>query len=146
MSTFYGTEVCVVDPKGRINVPSRMRRGLTPEANDTFVMVRGFDGCVNLYPLDEWRKYEDRLRTLALGDEDGRAFVRVLLETAHESSVDAQGRVSLTSTLMAIAGVEKEAKLVGAFDHIEMWNPKKFDAGVKVNAPKFEEMARKLFK
>lgn len=145
MSTFYGSELCAVDPKGRINVPSRMRKGLTPDAHDTFVMVRGFDGCVNLYPLDEWRKYEDRLRTLSLGDQDARAFVRILLETAHESVVDGQGRVTLTSVLLELAGVSKEAKLIGAFDHIEMWNAKKYDAGAKVNASKFEEMARKLF-
>ena len=144
MSTFYGTEQCVIDAKGRINVPARMRRGLQPEAHDTFVMVRGFDGCVSMYPLDEWRKYEDKLRSFALGSEEGRQFVRTLLESAHESAVDGQGRVSLTPTLSEIAGVEKEAKLLGAFDHIEIWNAKRYEERSKGATGKFEEYARKL--
>jgi len=52
MSTFFGTEICLIDAKGRLNVPARMRRGLDPEANDSFVIVRGFEGCVNMYPRD----------------------------------------------------------------------------------------------
>jgi MraZ protein len=144
MSTFYGTESCVIDAKGRINVPARMRRGLQPEAHDTFVMVRGFDGCVSMYPLDEWRKYEDKLRSFALGSEEGRQFVRTLLESAHESAVDGQGRVTLTSTLSEIAGVDKEAKLLGAFDHIEIWNAKRYEERSKGATGKFEEYARKL--
>jgi MraZ protein len=144
MSTFYGTESCVIDAKGRINVPARMRRGLQPEAHDTFVMVRGFDGCVSMYPLDEWRKYEDKLRSFALGSEEGRQFVRTLLESAHESAVDGQGRVTLTPTLSEIAGVDKEAKLLGAFDHIEIWNAKRYEERSKGATGKFEEYARKL--
>jgi MraZ protein len=144
MSTFYGTESCVIDAKGRLNVPARMRRGLQPEAHDTFVMVRGFDGCVSMYPLDEWRKYEDRLRQLAVGSEKARQFVRMLLESAHESAVDAQGRVSLTPTLADIAGVAKEAKLLGAFDHIEIWNAKRYEESSKGADGTFEQMAREL--
>jgi len=145
MSTFYGTEVCAIDAKGRLNVPARMRRGLDPEANDTFVMVRGFDGCVNLYPLDEWRKYTERLRALSVGDENARNFQRILLGSAQEAVLDSQGRINLTESAMATAGVEKDARLIGTFDHIEIWNIKKYDALSKSATPNFEDMARKLF-
>ncbi len=144
MSTFYGTESCVIDAKGRLNVPARMRRGLTPDAHDTFVLVRGFDGCVSMYPLDEWRKYEDKLRGLAVGDEEARMFMRTLLETAHETVVDGQGRISITQALSGIAGLDGEAKLLGAFDHIEIWNAKRYEERSKGATGKFEDMARKL--
>ena len=48
MSRFLGSEICMLDAKGRINVPARMRKNLAPEANDQFVIVRSFDPCVNL--------------------------------------------------------------------------------------------------
>jgi len=145
MSTFYGTEICAIDAKGRLNVPARMRRGLDPEANDTFVIVRGFEGCVNMYPLDEWSKYGEKLRALKSGDDDGRAFLRLLLESAHETTLDGQGRVSLTTGLLTIAGVAKEAKLLGAMDHIEVWNPKRYGELSTSATPNFEGLARKLF-
>src|SRR5258708_23753181 len=123
MSSFYGTEICAIDAKGRLNVPARMRRGLDPEANDTFVIVRGFEGCVNMYPLDAWSKYGEKLRALKSGDDDGPAFLRLLLESAHDTTLDEQGRVSLTPVLRDIAGVTKEAKLLGVIAHIDVWDP-----------------------
>ena len=65
MSRFLGSEICMLDAKGRINVPARMRKNLAPEANDTFVIVRSFDPCVNLYPADEWELF-DAARTIAI--------------------------------------------------------------------------------
>jgi MraZ protein len=145
MSTFYGTEICAIDAKGRLNVPARMRRGLDPEANDTFVIVRGFEGCVNMYPHDEWTKYLDKLSAIKAGSDDGRAFQRVLLGSAHQATLDGQGRVSISADLLAMAGVTTEAKLLGALDHIEVWNPKRFDELAKSATPNFEDLARKLF-
>jgi MraZ protein len=144
MSTFYGTESCVIDAKGRIVVPSRMRRGLQPDAHDTFVLVRGLDGCVSMYPLDEWRKVEDKLREMPMGSEKARMFKRLLLETAHETVMDGQGRISLTGALSEHAGVDGEAKLIGAFDHIELWNAKRYESRTKDVADQFEKLATDL--
>src|SRR5258707_15603179 len=100
MSHFPGSELCIFNAKGRLSIPARMRRNLAPEANDTFVIVRGFDPCVNMYPLDEWQRFEDQLRELKRGNSDAREFVRSLYETAHESTLDSQGRISLTDRLL----------------------------------------------
>jgi MraZ protein len=145
MSTFYGSETTVLDAKGRITVPARLRRGISPDANDMFVIVKGFDGCVNMFPHDEWSKYSEKVRALSSGDDTARAFVRQLMDTLHEAPMDPQGRVTLTDKLIRIAGVEREVKLLGAFDHIEIWNEKTFGQKVDGANSSFEEMARKLF-
>jgi MraZ protein len=130
MSLLFGSEISTVDAKGRMNVPARLRKGLSPEAADSFTIVRGPEGCVKMYPLDEWRRYAELLVTFSTGDDQSRAFFRLLSDTAHETTIDGQGRVTLTQRLLELAGVDGQAKLVGQFDHIEVWNPKRFAEGV----------------
>jgi len=144
MSSFIGSEVSAVDVKGRMNVPARLRKGLAPDAADSFTIVRGPEGCVNMYPLDEWRRFADLLRTLSIGDEQARAFFRLLSDSAHETTIDGQGRVSLTPKLIGLAGIDGQAKLVGAFDHIEVWNPKRFEDRVGHVDSSFDTMLQNL--
>ena len=141
MSLLFGSEISTVDAKGRMNVPARLRKGLSPEAADSFTIVRGPEGCVKMYPLDEWRRYAELLVTFSSGDAQSRAFFRLLSESAHETTIDGQGRVTLTKRLLELAGVDGQAMLVGQFDHIEVWNPKSFADGVKPedSAAKFND-------
>ena len=123
MSRFLGNEICMLDAKGRITVPARMRKNLAPEANDTFVIVRSFDTCVNLYPADEWEKFDAKLTALGDGDEDARDFVRGIYASAHEATLDGQGRLNIPDHLLDWAGLKKESMLVGIKDHLELWHP-----------------------
>jgi len=127
MSRFYGSEICMLDAKGRINVPARMRRNLAHEANDTFIIVRSFDACVNLYPADEFEHFDARLTALSDGDEDVREFIRGIYATAHEATLDSQGRLNIPDGLLEWAGVKKESMLVGNKNRLELWNPKKYE-------------------
>jgi MraZ protein len=97
-----------------------------------------------MYPLDEWRKVEDKLCEMPMGSEKARMFKRLLLETAHETVMDGQGRISLTGALSEHAGVDGEAKLIGAFDHIELWNAKRYESRTKDVADQFEKLATDL--
>ena len=127
MSRFFGSEICMLDAKGRINVPARMRRNLAPEANDTFVIVRSFDPCVNLYPADEFEHFDAKLTALSEGDPDVREFIRGIYATAHEATLDAQGRLNIPDHLLDWAGVKKESMLVGNKSRLELWHPKTFE-------------------
>lgn len=128
MGSLYGGERFAVDHKGRVAIPAKLRRSLTAEARDSFVVLPGFDGCLDLYPLDEWRRYDEKLRSLPPGDVRARRFRRILLENATEVQVDGQGRVQLPSKLLELAGIGKEAVVLGVVDHIEIWNPERFEA------------------
>ena len=144
MSRFMGSDTSVIDAKGRINVPSRLRKGLDPSAADTFTIIRGLDGCVHMYPLDEWIRFSDGLQKMSKGDDVARNVFLVLSESAHETSIDGQGRVSLTPRLMELAGLDRSAKLVGAIDHIEVWAPERLDAQLKKATPDFEQQMKEV--
>ncbi len=126
MGSLYGAETHAVDHKGRVAIPARIRRSISPEARETFVVIPGFDGCLALYPLDEWKQTDEKLRALPAGDQRARRFKRLLLVNAADVQVDAQGRVTLPAKLIELAGLRKEALVLGAVDHIEIWDPERF--------------------
>ncbi len=131
MSSFYGTETHAIDHKGRVSVPAAMRRGAKRGATvGAFILVAGFEGCLALYTTEEWRRVEERLRRIPMGNSRGRAFARALLLNADKVTVDAQGRITLPPALMERAGLGKDAVLLGQVDRIEIWNPERLKAVV----------------
>lgn len=126
MGSLYGAERFALDHKGRVAIPAKLRRALSSDARDSFVVLPGFDGCLDLYPLDEWRRYDEKLRALPPGDARARRFRRLLLVNAAEVQVDAQGRVTLPTKLIEMAALKKEALVLGTGDHIEIWDPERF--------------------
>jgi MraZ protein len=130
MASLLGTERYTIDKKGRVAIPVQLRRVLNAEARDTFVVVPGADGSLDLYPRDEWPRHEERLRELGKGDPRVRKFLRMLLASAAELVLDDQGRLVLPAKLMESAGLEREeqALIFGAMDHIEIWHPSRFES------------------
>ena len=76
MASLLGTERYTIDKKGRVAIPVQLRRVLNAEARDTFVVVPGADGSLDLYPRDEWPRHEERLRELGKGDPRVRKFLQ----------------------------------------------------------------------
>jgi MraZ protein len=144
MASFYGTETYAIDHKGRISVPASMRRTGSARkgaAADIFFLVAGFEGCLALYAPDDWKRVEDRLRQIPMGDRRGRAFARAFLMDASKVSVDAQGRVAIPPALMGRAGLGKEAVLLGQVDRIEIWHPERIRSLVSEAQPQLESLA-----
>ena len=144
MATFRGSYQHSIDHKGRISIPARFRRLLSGDASDTFILSRGLETCVALYPLDEWRRMEDRLRSRSFHDETNRRFLRLMSLDLNEGTLDAQGRVALPPRLLAHAKLTKEAMVNGVVDHIEIWDPAGFEAYVKSSDRSYEDMAGEL--
>jgi len=145
MSRFLGSEICMLDAKGRINVPARMRKNLAPEANDTFVIVRSFDPCVNLYPADEWELFDAKLSALGDGDPDVREFVRGIYATAHEATLDGQGRLNIPDHLLEWAGVKKESMLVGNKGRLELWHPATYEKrSASIDQGRMSDLAKRF--
>ena len=122
MSSFYGTESYSIDHKGRLSIPAAMRRTADRKKSlQSFILVAGFEGCLSLYGHDEWKRVEDRLRKIPMGDRRGRAFARAFLMDAGKVTVDAQGRITIPPALLRRAGLGKDAILLGQVDRIEIW-------------------------
>jgi len=147
MGSLYGADRFAIDHKGRVAVPAKLRRALSAEARDSFVVLPGLDGCLDLYPLDEWRRFDEKLRALPPGDERARRFRRLLLVNAAEVQVDAQGRVMLPGKLIEMAGLRKEALVLGSVDHIEIWDPERFERSTRGDhGDTLEDLAKEYLK
>lgn len=120
---FMGEYNHTVDPKGRLIIPSKFRELL----GDEFVVTRGLDGCLFVFPMEEWNDFAEKLRKLPLTDKNARAFSRFLTAGAATCEFDKQGRILLPATLRKFAGIDKEVVLAGLSNRIEIWSQEKWD-------------------
>lgn len=146
MAGFKGQAEYSIDDKGRVPVPAKMRRALSPDAKETFVATRGFEQCVFLYPLDRWERMEEEFMTLNPYQKEARAFVRTIVRWADEVSLDGQGRVAVPRTLIDFAGLAPGGKavIIGALDHIEVWDPEIFEAYLNEQADDYETLTERV--
>ena len=121
--TFTGEYQYSLDSKGRVNIPAKFRQSLSKENQNTFVATRGQDPCVWIYPLTEWKKIEDDLRSLSSVSSVHRTFIRQIARSATPSTCDKQGRITLSPSLISYANLDKEALIIGMINKIEIWNP-----------------------
>jgi len=126
MARFRGRYDFSIDQKGRINIPSKFRKLLSPEAEETFVISRAPDGCLWAYPKDEWEKFEGMLDKMPVS-RDANKFQRAIQNTLNDSALDKQGRISLTSLQMKIAGIDKEVSIIGRGSYLEIWDTRRFE-------------------
>jgi MraZ protein len=115
---FIGEYNHTVDTKGRLIVPSKFRELL----GDEFVVTKGLDGCLFVYPLNEWNEIEEKFRNVSQFSKDARKFARFFFAGAASCEVDKQGRILLPAVLRDFAGITKEVVLAGVLNHIEIWS------------------------
>ncbi len=115
---FIGEYYHSLDKKGRVIIPSKLR----DELGEVFVMTKGLDNCLFVYPLEEWKNFEDKLKKLPLTSKNARAFVRFFFSGATECSLDKQGRVLIPSNLRKHSYLEKEAVIIGVSNRLEIWD------------------------
>jgi len=144
MAFFKGQETFSIDAKNRINIPAKMRKSIAPEANNTFTLTRGQDKCITAYPLDEWRKYEEKFESLNQYDPKNRYFLRTILSWSEEVGLDGQQRLMVPKKLIDFAEIDKKVTIVGVGDHIEIWNPDHYDAYLQQFDESYEEIASKV--
>lgn len=144
MSSFKGSYIYAVDEKGRVSIPARMRKYLAPEANETFVITRGTDTCLFLFPFDEWEKLERKLKELNTFNPQHRFLIRILLMWAVEVTLDNQSRIMIPKNLLEFAKIDKEVLIIGALDRIEIWNPNIFQEYIRAQPESYESVAEKI--
>ena len=115
---FMGEYNHTIDAKGRLIIPAKFREPLGEE----FVLTRGLDGCLYIYPMDEWEAFEEKLRALPLTNKDARAFSRFFVAGATTCELDKQGRILVPQTLREFAGLEKDVILAGNLSRVEVWS------------------------
>ncbi len=119
---FMGEYNHIIDAKGRLIIPARFRELLGEE----FILTKGLDGCLSIYPMDAWEAFETKLRALPLTNKNARTFTRFFVAGATNCELDRQGRILVPQTLREFAGLEKEVVLTGNLDQIEIWSKEKW--------------------
>ena len=114
---FMGTYGHSIDAKGRVIVPAKFREVL----GDSFVVTLGLDGCLFVYPEEEWEDFVKQLKELP-GSKEARKLQRYFMAGAAPCDVDKQGRVLIPSSLREKVGLDKDVVFVGVMSKIEIWS------------------------
>ncbi len=137
---FTGEYQHTLDGKGRVIIPSKLRDGL----GDRFVITRGLDQCLFVYPNSEWVRLEQKLKQLPFTKSDSRAFTRLFFSGAMEVEADKQGRILIPNNLREYAGIEKEVMFIGVSNRVEVWSEDSWKGYFDQANENYEELAEKL--
>ena len=120
---FMGEHNHTVDAKGRIIVPAKFRE----ELGEEFVVTLGLDGCLFVYPNNEWISFVNELKGLP-GSKEARQLQRYFMAGAANCEVDKQGRILIPQKLRDHAGLDKELVFVGVLNKIEVWSKERWES------------------
>jgi MraZ protein len=137
---FMGEYQHSIDDKGRLIIPAKFREDL----GASFVVTRGLDNCLFVYPRNEWERIESKLKTLPFTRADARAFTRFFFSGATECELDKQGRANIPNHLREYAKILRECVVIGVSDRVEIWGREAWDAYCTESAGSFAEIAEKL--
>lgn len=137
---FTGEYHHALDSKGRVIVPSRLREGL----GDRFVITRGLDHCLFVYPNQEWVRLEQKLKNVSFTKKEYRAFMRFFFSGALEVETDKQGRILIPQNLRDYAGIEKDVTFIGVSSRVEIWRKDAWNDYSDRAEEEYEELAEKL--
>lgn len=129
-----------VDDKGRVIIPAKFREDL----GDTFIITRGLDKSLFVYPLDEWKLIEQKLKSLPFTRSDARKFTRFFFSGAIECEVDKQGRVIIPNNLRTYADLIKECVFIGVSNRVEIWSKGIWDSYYLESEESFNDIAEKI--
>jgi MraZ protein len=129
-----------IDDKGRLTIPAKFREGL----GTSFVITRGLDKCLFIYPMQEWKVIEEKLKNLPFTKADARAFTRFFFSGATECEWDKQGRVNIPANLREHAQLVKDCVVIGVSNRVEVWSKELWEQYFAEAAHSFGEIAEKL--
>lgn len=129
-----------IDLKGRMIIPAKFRE----ELGTRFVVTRGLDHCLFVYPQDEWKLIEEKLKSLPFTKSDARAFTRFFFSGAVEAELDKQGRVNIPSTLRQYGQLHKDCVVIGVSNRVEVWSQNVWESYFQESEQSFNEIAEKI--
>lgn len=141
MSGLVGEFECKLDAKGRFLFPAGLRKQLDPTAAENFMVNKGFENCLTLYPMNEWEKVTKRLSTLNLFKPKNRMFYRLFHQGAKQLTLDKAGRILIPTALMERIGLKREIMLTAYNDRIEIWDRGEYMSIMDENIADFSDLA-----
>ena len=121
VTNLIGEFECRLDDKSRVILPAGLKKQISPEAQDRFVINRGFENCLVLYPMNEWKGISEEINRLNLYNRKNRDFARYFYRGATELTLDNASRLLLPKSLLSYAGIVRDVVLFAFSNRIEVW-------------------------
>jgi MraZ protein len=139
-----GEYECNLDIKGRLLFPAGLKKQLSPGEESRFVINRGFEQCLVLYPGSEWKKISDEINQLNIYIKKNREFVRYFYRGATELLTDGSNRLLIPKPLLQYAGITKEVILFAYSSRIELWEKEKYQSLMTDEPESFAMLAEEV--
>jgi MraZ protein len=144
MTIFGGTYHHNLDAKGRLNIPAQLRKMISAQANNQLWITRGLkDGCLFVYPNDNWLRKMEELNALPRTEENRNA-IRIFSAESFPVEIDSQGRIVVPAQFQKQANLIKEVVIAGVMDKIELWNPSAYEKFLGDNSDNYQELVKQL--
>lgn len=137
---FMGEYHQKIDEKGRLTIPAKIRYDL----GENFIVTRGLDGCLFVYPKQTWEKIIKKYEQLP-NVKEARNFMRFFLSGANTQEFDKQGRINISKPLIEYSDITKDCVVIGVGERIEIWSLEKWNNFNEENEDKFSSLADNLF-
>ena len=135
---FLGEYKHIIDNKCRLTIPVKFREDL----NNQCVIAKGLDGCLAVYPMDEWALICEKIDAKPSSDVKVRRFKRLFYASASVEILDKQGRLSIPPALMEYAAIDKDVYIVGESNTFELWSAERWTSQkAEEGEDSFEELA-----
>ena len=145
MLNLIGTYECKADAKGRLMVPSPLKKQLLPVMPEGFVVKRAvFQPCLELYPMEEWNRLMQKMSGLNRFNRKNNDFIRRFTAGVKTVELDATGRLLLPKDLMSFAGITKEIVISSAINIVEIWDKDKYEQAIDDAASDFADLAEEV--
>ena len=144
MPQLLGEYECKIDAKGRLRLPGDLIQQLGNEEKQEFVINRGFEKCLMMYPLKVWEYTTKEINQLNLYNKQNRDFVRYFYRGAQKVSMDSNDRILINKRLADYAAISKEVILSAYNDRIELWSKEEYDKLLADEPPDFSNLAEEV--
>ena len=144
MSGLVGEFEVKLDSKGRFLFPSGLRKQLPTNAQRDFMLNKGFEDCLTLYPISEWEEMSRKLSKMNLFKPQNRMFYRLFHQGAKHVSLDNAGRALVPTAHSERVGLSQEVMLIAYNDRIEIWDKSKYFNMIEENMTEFADLANEV--
>jgi MraZ protein len=138
----YGEFECTLDNKGRLMMPINLKKQIPATAKNKFMVVRGFEKHLTIYPFNEWTKISEQLAKLNQFVPQNREFIRAFTSGSTIVEIDATGRVLVPKRLADEIGAIKDITLVAMINKIELWASEEYQKLYKNKPADFSKLAQ----
>ncbi|MCX6281404.1 MAG: division/cell wall cluster transcriptional repressor MraZ [Bacteroidetes bacterium] len=144
VTNLIGEFECRLDDKSRVILPSGLKKQISQEAQDRFVINRGFENCLALYPMNEWKGISEEINRLNMYNRKNRDFARYFYRGATELTLDNASRLLLPKSLLSYAGIVRDVVLFAFSNRIEIWAKDRYEKLMTAEPEDFALLAEEV--